>query len=110
VALPVHFALVILEIGVSRTISLGWPQTSVLPTSVTQVAGSTGVSHQRLASHSFFLRIEFRLLYVIYAPVYLCSLIFLLFFYASAINVLLSSDRSTHPLLVVLFHFLTLHS
>jgi hypothetical protein len=30
---PVHFALVILEMRVSQTLCLGWPQTSILPLS-----------------------------------------------------------------------------
>jgi hypothetical protein len=46
---PVHFALVILEMGVSGTIYLGWPQTSILPISASQVASITGMSHRCLA-------------------------------------------------------------
>jgi hypothetical protein len=46
---PVHFALVIFGDRVSWTICPGWPQTSVLLTSVSQVAGITSVSHQHLA-------------------------------------------------------------
>jgi hypothetical protein len=44
-----HFAVVILEMGVSRTICLGWPQTMILPILASQVARITSVSHQRLA-------------------------------------------------------------
>jgi hypothetical protein len=45
-AMPlVHLALVILEMGVSWTISLGWPWTMILPISAFQVANITGVSH-----------------------------------------------------------------
>jgi hypothetical protein len=40
-----YFALVILEMGFSRTIFLGWPQTTILPTTATQVARIIGVSH-----------------------------------------------------------------
>jgi hypothetical protein len=46
---PVHFALVILEMGVSRTICPNWPQTAILPISNSQVARIIGVSHQHLA-------------------------------------------------------------
>jgi hypothetical protein len=46
---PVHFALFILEMGVSQTICPGWPQIVNLPISAFQVARITGVSHQRLA-------------------------------------------------------------
>jgi hypothetical protein len=37
--LPVHFALVILEMGVSQTICLGWPQTCILLISASQQLG-----------------------------------------------------------------------
>jgi hypothetical protein len=47
---PVHFALVILEMGVSQTISLGWSQTMILLISASQVATITGVSHWHPAS------------------------------------------------------------
>jgi hypothetical protein len=47
---PVHFALVILDIGVSKTISLGWPQTVILQISTSQIARITGMSHQRPAA------------------------------------------------------------
>jgi hypothetical protein len=45
---PVHFPLVILELGgvVSQSNFLGWPRTEIFPIS----ARITGVSHQRLAS------------------------------------------------------------
>jgi hypothetical protein len=39
------FVLVILEMGVSQTIFLDWPQTATLPISASQVARITGVSH-----------------------------------------------------------------
>jgi hypothetical protein len=42
---PVHFALVILEMGVSQTIYQGWPQTSILPILVSQGPRITGPSH-----------------------------------------------------------------
>jgi hypothetical protein len=45
---PVHFALVLLEMGVSWTIFLGWPQTEILPILASQVARITGVSHWHL--------------------------------------------------------------
>jgi hypothetical protein len=50
---PVHFALVILEIGVSW--GLSWPQIAILPISSSQVARITGVSHRCLAN--FFLKL-----------------------------------------------------
>jgi hypothetical protein len=37
--------VVILEMGVSRAICLGWPWTMILPISVFQVARITGISH-----------------------------------------------------------------
>jgi hypothetical protein len=36
--------------GISQTIYSGWPQTSMLPISASQVAKITGVSHWRLTS------------------------------------------------------------
>jgi hypothetical protein len=42
---PVHFALVILEMGVLQTICLDWPWTVILLISASQVARITGVSH-----------------------------------------------------------------
>jgi hypothetical protein len=41
---PVHFALVVLEMGVSGTIYLGWSPTPILPISASQVAKITGMS------------------------------------------------------------------
>jgi hypothetical protein len=46
---PIHFSLVILEMGVSWTICPIWPQTLILPMSASQVARITGVNHQCLA-------------------------------------------------------------
>jgi hypothetical protein len=46
---PVHFALIILEMGVSWTICPGWPRTEILPISTYQVTRITGVSHWWLA-------------------------------------------------------------
>jgi hypothetical protein len=40
---PVHFALVILELGVSRSICLCWPQPSILLISASQIDRITGV-------------------------------------------------------------------
>jgi hypothetical protein len=45
---PVHFPLVILEMGVSQTSCLDWPQTEILPISASQEARITGMSHQCL--------------------------------------------------------------
>jgi hypothetical protein len=42
---PVHFALVILEMGVSWTVYHGWPRTTHLPISASQVARIIGVSN-----------------------------------------------------------------
>jgi hypothetical protein len=53
-ALLVHFALVILEMGVSLTICLGWPLISILLISVSEVARITGVNHQHPAFFDFF--------------------------------------------------------
>jgi hypothetical protein len=47
---PVHFALVILEMGSQQNICLGWPQTTTLPISASPVASITGVSHLHLAT------------------------------------------------------------
>jgi hypothetical protein len=38
-----------LEMGVSRTICLGWPRTVIFLVLASQVAGITGVSHRHLA-------------------------------------------------------------
>jgi hypothetical protein len=46
---PVHFALVIFEMGVSQTIYLGWPPTLTLPICASQVASITSMSHWYLA-------------------------------------------------------------
>jgi hypothetical protein len=43
---PVHFALVILEMGVSWTVCSYWPQTMILLISFSQGARITDVSHQ----------------------------------------------------------------
>jgi hypothetical protein len=45
---PVHFALVILEMGVSLTICPAWPQTVILPISASHVARISGVNNQHL--------------------------------------------------------------
>jgi hypothetical protein len=50
---PVHFDLVILEIGVSQTIYLGWPWTVILPISASQVARTAGMSHGHPAERIF---------------------------------------------------------
>jgi hypothetical protein len=50
---PVHIALFILELGVSRTICLGCPQIGILPISASQVSGIIGMSHQHPASFNF---------------------------------------------------------
>jgi hypothetical protein len=42
---PVHFGLVILELGVSWTVCLSDPQTLILPISASQVARIIGISH-----------------------------------------------------------------
>jgi hypothetical protein len=47
--LPVHFAVVILEMGVSGTIFSGCWQTVILLISASQVARIIGVSHWSLA-------------------------------------------------------------
>jgi hypothetical protein len=41
-----------LEIEVSRTTDLGWPQTAILPISASQVAKITVVTHQHLIQHT----------------------------------------------------------
>jgi hypothetical protein len=46
---PVHFVLVILEMGVSKTICPDCFQTSILLISATQVGRITGVIHEHLA-------------------------------------------------------------
>jgi hypothetical protein len=51
----VHFVLVILEMEVSRTVSLGWPRTWILLISASQVAGITGMNQSFLAT--FFLMV-----------------------------------------------------
>jgi hypothetical protein len=43
---PVHFALVIFKDGVLQTICPGWPRTTILWISASQVARTTGMSHQ----------------------------------------------------------------
>jgi hypothetical protein len=53
---PVHFVLVILEMKVSQTLCPGWPQTSILPISASQVARITGTSHQCPAVTEFLFR------------------------------------------------------
>jgi hypothetical protein len=44
----VHFALVILQVGVSQTVYPAWPPTAILQISASQVARITVVSHQCL--------------------------------------------------------------
>jgi hypothetical protein len=51
---PVHFVLVILEMGVSQTICSGWPQTLILLISVSQVASVIGMSHCQKANSGKF--------------------------------------------------------
>jgi hypothetical protein len=49
-AIPaVHFALLILEMGVSRILCPGWPLIVILQISASQVARITGMSHWRQA-------------------------------------------------------------
>jgi hypothetical protein len=50
----VHFALVILEMGVLRTLCPGWPLTSVLLITTSQVARITSVSHWHPAQRESF--------------------------------------------------------
>jgi hypothetical protein len=45
---PVHFALIILGLGVSQTICLDWPPTAILLISAPRVARITGASHHHL--------------------------------------------------------------
>jgi hypothetical protein len=45
--LPIHFALVILEMGVYQNYLLGWPWTMILQVSPSQVIKIIGVSYQR---------------------------------------------------------------
>jgi hypothetical protein len=40
-----HCAQLLIEMGVSITVCLGWSQTMILPISASQVAGITGMSH-----------------------------------------------------------------
>jgi hypothetical protein len=54
---PAHFALVILEMGISWVICPSWPQTTILPISVSQVPKITGVSHQHLTRSIQFFKI-----------------------------------------------------
>jgi hypothetical protein len=49
------FAPVILEMGVSRTISWGWPQTATFWISASQVARITDVNHWRLVCTYVFI-------------------------------------------------------
>jgi hypothetical protein len=51
--IPIHLALVILEMGVIQTICLGCPSTVILPISASQVARITGMSHCLLAGTKF---------------------------------------------------------
>jgi hypothetical protein len=53
---PGHFALVILEMGVSQTVCLGWSWTMILLISVSIVARITGLNHWRLAPFFLILR------------------------------------------------------
>jgi hypothetical protein len=50
---PVHFALVILEMGISQTICTGWTLTAILLILASQVARIIGVGHQHLTYLSF---------------------------------------------------------
>jgi hypothetical protein len=51
---PVHFGLLILEMGPQKLFAQGWPWTTILSNSVSQVARMTGMSHQSLTSLGFF--------------------------------------------------------
>jgi hypothetical protein len=54
-----HYAKLLVEMGVSQTICLGWPQTTVLL--ISQVAKTTGMSHQhptRFKKKNFNIRLE----------------------------------------------------
>jgi hypothetical protein len=61
---PVHFALVTLEMVVSQTLCLDWPQTAILPISTSQVARITGMIHQHPATLYFLSLILY------YTPTY----------------------------------------
>jgi hypothetical protein len=50
---PANFALVILEMGVSGTISLGWSHTTILLISASQITRITGISHWCLLKMEF---------------------------------------------------------
>jgi hypothetical protein len=56
-----HFSLIILEMGVSPSICLGWPSTMFLLISASQVERIIGMSHQLLAALSFKFFITFYL-------------------------------------------------
>jgi hypothetical protein len=82
---PVHFALVILEMGVPWTICPGWPWTVILPISTSQVARITGVSH----CHSVWLHV------LTYVHTYSNMLL---------VKLLCSGYKSKHFTCVFLFH------
>jgi hypothetical protein len=51
------FVLVILEMGVSKTICLDWPPTVILPILASQVNRIIGMSHRHLALYYIFINI-----------------------------------------------------
>jgi hypothetical protein len=51
-----HHIHLLFEMGLQTFLCLGWPRTSILPISDSQVARSTGVSHQCLASQLVVLQ------------------------------------------------------
>jgi hypothetical protein len=57
--LPIHFALVALEMGVSQTICPSWPQTSIPPISASHVARITSMRHQTPAGFSIHFKVTF---------------------------------------------------
>jgi hypothetical protein len=54
---PVHFALVILEMRVSLTICLGWPQIAIILFSASQVARITCLSQWCLAKKNVYFQV-----------------------------------------------------
>jgi hypothetical protein len=50
-----HCVQLLVEMGVSWTFCLGWPQTMILLISTSQVARIIGMSHQHPAGHFIFL-------------------------------------------------------
>jgi hypothetical protein len=60
---PVHFALVTLEMGLSQSITPGYPWTVILPISASQVARITGVNHWSTVSFLLFFFLTNRVMY-----------------------------------------------